>query len=280
MELFSEYYRYSNDLDAQHADFIKIVEQIESEQISLNEGFFSDFISKASKVINGIPQILKEKFQFIKDLAVGCGLDLLDLLKTFKDKYVFKFFSLFKFNLGILFKKIHEGFKIYTHLIKLMAEFVDKNGKISKVTDKIVHQISDFLHDHPAIAWGSGAIMGALALYIWFHTCHVGHPVHDFDLTFVIEAFLGKITFADLFGGTAGIELLISLTLGSLVGVGMPWTSLLSSVTEVASMAPSIALFVTGIIMTIAKHAGIKVKKIKMSKDEKETVEKLEPEGV
>lgn len=280
MDSFKNLYQEKIE-EKEHKIFCEFVEMLEKndlleESVLLDEGFFSNILDKVKNVLKSIPAQLKEKFNFIKDLAINLKLSLIDLLKTFKDKFVFKFFTLMKWSLKNFFVKLKKGFDSYTHLTKIIAEFINKEGRISKWTDAHVKKLSDFIHSHPAIAWASGFLLACLVLYIWMITVSTGNILHDFDLSNVIQSLTKNLTFYDVFGGTNGVEIIVSILTGTVMNLSFPWASIIGSAGQLSELTATVAVVVSGFIVTFGKQAGVKIKeKVKYKKEDEEEMDKI-----
>ncbi len=148
----------------------------------------------------GIPSIIKDKIEFIKQLAQDTLISLKDLFKIFMDRYVFKLFSIIGWSFENLFKKLKQGYDLYKDFIKAIKDFIEQTGVVKWTQEKLI-ELDKFLQKHPKTKRIAGVALGALLLYCWFTMTFTGNPSYDFDISTIIDAVMGKATIADIFGG-------------------------------------------------------------------------------
>lgn len=280
MDSFKNLYQEKIE-EKEHKIFCEFVEMLEKndlleESVLLDEGFFSNSLDKVKNVLKSIPAQLKEKFNFIKDLAINLKLSLIDLLKVFKNKIVFNIFKALKWSMKTLFLKLKKGYEIYAKLPLIISEFINKNDRITKWTDPLLKELSEFIHNHPVFSKIAGLGLGCLCLYIWLSMSFIGDPIGDFDLSFIYEAVIGKTTFYDIFSGSDGLALLSLFAVGTFTGLTVPWDTIIKSSAQLSVLSGSVLNIVVGIFITLGKQAGVKIKeKVKYTKEDEDEMNKI-----
>lgn len=202
---------------------------------------------KLKDVLSGIGGQLKSKINFITDLSKQLGANIKDLLILFKDKFVFTLFSKIKWSISKLFDFVKKGFNYYSQFRKAISEFIyKKGGKITKWTDELLKELDEFLKKHPILSKLGGIALGSLIIYIWFNMTFTGDIIYDFDQTTLLNAFTGKLGFADIFGGPAGVEFLF-LFVTCLMGLSFPWPG------------GSSIQFITSLLLSLLNKAKVKL---------------------
>ena len=164
---------------------------------------------------------LKDKINFIKNLASHIKTKFKDLLKLFMNSKVFKFFSLIGWSMDKLFGLVKKGFRLYKDLLKVIADYVSKT-KVGKWTEEKLKQLDTFLQKHPKTKRIAGVGVASLLVYIWFNMTFTGDFAYDFDMTDMLAALAGKFSLAKLFAGSDGVKLLLLFATGA-IGLTFPW---------------------------------------------------------
>ena len=192
-----------------------------------------------------IPAAIKAKIDFVKKLATDTKFKFSDLLKLFKNRQVFKFFSLIKFSFVKLHGLLKQGFKLYQTFLDAISEYVAQSG-VGQWKEARLKELDSFLKNHPKLKRIAGVAVAALLVYIWFNMTFTGDPSFDFDMTDLLAALAGKFTLSSLFSGTQGTKLLILFVTGS-IGLSFPWPG------------PSRIQFVIGILHTVAQKVRVRL---------------------
>ena len=196
----------------------------------------------------GIPSIIKEKFDFIKELAIETGFKIKDLFKLFLNKGVFKFFQLIKWSIKELFAIVKKGFDAYLNIQNAIAEYVQKN-KIVQWTIQEVEKLDAFLQKHPKTKRIVGVAVAGFLIWCWLSMSFTGHPLDDFDITMVFASLTGKATLTNVFGTSSGIKMLMLLATGIITGVSFPY------------VGTNLVKFTVAVLVTLAKMIKEKLTK-------------------
>lgn len=186
----------------------------------------------------GMPSWIKDKFQFIQELATVMKTDAKVLFSLFKDSKVYKFFGFVKWSITKLFSLIREGFNLYKTVLDVISEFVAKQ-KIMKWTTEKLQELDEFIKKHPKTMKVAGVVVAGMLIFIWFKMTFTGDPSYDFDMETILLALAGKFSIAQIFGGKDGVKLLMLFVTG-LIGLSFPWPSS-QSIQFVGSIVYSLA---------------------------------------
>ena len=136
MQTYSQYINFRTQEKYDYYEAIKILEK--------NDCYLTDnFLSNLSSGI-------KSKINFIKSIADISKNKVEDIISIFKNTKAFAFFSKIKFNLNVLWKYVKIGFKTYTDIQKIIADYIAKT-KIVKWTEKALRDLDQFLQNHPKV---------------------------------------------------------------------------------------------------------------------------------
>ena len=197
----------------------------------------------------GIPSRLKKIWGFIKELASSAAFKLVDLVKLFLDKTVFKFFAKIKFSMEWLFKLVKKGFKAYKDVIKAIGEYL-ASTKVGKWTEEKLKDLDAFLAKHPKTKRIAGMAVAGILIYIWLNMTFTGNADYDFDMTDMIMALGGGFSLSSLFAGPEGMALLTLFATG-MIGLSFPWPG------------PQHFQFIGAVLYGSAKLVGKKLRKDK-----------------
>lgn len=170
----------------------------------------------------------------IKVWAKAAKVKLMDLLKLLMDKYVFKLFAHFGFDLQKFADALKVGFQEWKKLSKIVKDWAHEN-KVVKWTDEKLKELDAFLEKHPYAKKIAGVAVAALLLYAWFFGLSIGTP-GDFDLSDIMGYFHGHTSLAAMFGGPTGIKFLALLVAGFLLPAPA-WVSALGTIYDVGNKA-------------------------------------------
>lgn len=223
--------------DIQYTEFVRFVKE---HKLDCDASLINEFV---------IPSKLKSIWSFIKDLKEKVSVKLVDLVKLFLDKVVFKFFAKIKFSMTYLFKLVKKGFKAYKEIIKAIGEYV-ANTKVGKWTEQKLKDLDVFLAKHPKTKRIAGMVVAGILIYIWLNMTFTGNADYDFDMGDMILALGGGFTLSKIFAGPEGMALLTLFATGVL-GLSFPWPG------------PQHMQFVGAVIYGSAKLVGQKLKKEK-----------------
>lgn len=197
----------------------------------------------------GIPKRLKKIWGFIKELANKVSLKLVDLVKLFLDKTVFKFFAKIKFSMEWLYKLVKKGFKAYKDVINAIGDYL-ASTKVGKWTEEKLKDLDAFLAKHPKTKRIAGMAVAGILIYIWLNMTFTGNADYDFDMGDMIRALGGGFSLSTLFAGPDGMALLTLFATGML-GLSFPWPG------------PQHFQFIGAVLYGSAKLVGKKLRKDK-----------------
>jgi len=183
---------------------------------------------------------------FFKKLGKILTTPVQDLMPLFKDWRVVKFFGKIKWSFEKLHALLKQGKQYLQDLSNVIAKYVEEN-KIVKWTTQEIQKLDAYLHTHPNTKKIVGVAVAAILIYIWFNMAFTGDPAYDFGMEDVLSAFAGKFALVDIFGGAKGVKLLALLAAG-VGGLTFPWPG------------PSTTQFIVGVLQTLAKKLGKKLK--------------------
>jgi hypothetical protein len=222
-------------------------------------------IFKEAELVEGI----KEVWNFIKELATSAALKIADLVRALKNKGIFSFFAALGFNP----KKVVDAFKGVYELAKKITHFIP--GTIAKVLQKgysaIPPEAKKVFIDgvNAANKWirskgkFGNILFGCFLVWVYIQAGLTGDVAYDFDIADALDAFRGRLTFAEFFLGDNGdgtnkdgkpvlaIEYLSLIVVGKL-GIGgiIPYAQFSNGV------------FITvSLIKYLAKEVGIQISK-------------------
>lgn len=217
---------------------------------------FRNYVTKNEKLIlsesiqlNELTGWLKERMNFISELASKLKVKLADLIKLFTNSKVYKFFSTIKWSFDKLFELAKTGMKYYRLLLDAISEFMSKN-KIVKWTEAKLKLLDEFLSNNPKLKHIAGIGVAALLIYIWMNMSFTGDIEYDFDMSTIILALAGKFTLHTLFGGKEGIKLLMLFITGT-IGLSFPWPG------------PQSIQFISGLVFALSNSIKSKIKGLK-----------------
>lgn len=226
------------------------LESISDEEIEEEYQEFIEFLDSGLIFQEGILDVIKgklaKKIQFIRGIASTVGAKIKDLIMLFKDKKVFKFFALVGWNLKKLFKIIKKGAKVFDGVATAISDYI-ASTKVAKWTTKELAKLDAFLKKHPKTARIVGIGIAGLLLYIWFNMTFTGSFDYDFDFADILAALAGRATLATIFGGPAGIKLLMLFATGALLGLSFPWPG------------PNTIKFISAVMYSIGKKIKARI---------------------
>jgi len=196
-----------------------------------------------------IPGKLKKVWSFIVKLKDIIKVKMVDMVKLFLNKLVFKFFAKIKFSLDYLFKLVKKGFKAYKEVIKAIGEYISST-KVGRWTEDKLKDLDAFLAKHPKTKRIAGLAVAGILIYIWLNMTFTGNADYDFDMGDMIMALGGGFTLSTLFAGPEGMALLTLFATGVL-GLTFPWPG------------PQHVQFIGAILYGSAKLIGQKLRKDK-----------------
>jgi hypothetical protein len=223
--------------DIQYEEFCLFVREskLDSDHANLNEIM--------------IPGRLKKIWSFLMELKDIVKVRVVDLVKLFMNKLVFKFFAKIKFSIKYLFSLVKKGFKAYKDVIKAIGEYLSKT-KVGRWTEDKLKDLDEFLAKHPKTKRIAGMAVAGILIYIWLNMTFTGNADYDFDMGDMILALGGGFTLSTIFAGPEGMALLTLFATG-VIGLSFPWPG------------PQHIQFIGAILYGSAKLVGQKLRKDK-----------------
>lgn len=193
-----------------------------------------------------IPGFIKNKIDFIKELATIVKSEFDDIVDIFKDTRVYKFFQLIGWNIKKLFDLVKKGFTITNKAATILSEWAERKG-ITKWTDEALKELDLFISTHPYLKSVTGIAVAGILAYIWFNMTFTGDPSYDFDMKDMLAALSGNFVLSDIFGGKNGFKLLMLFTTGSILSLSFPWPG------------PSSTQFIGAVLTSVARSVRARV---------------------
>lgn len=200
------------------------------------------------------------------DLAQKTKISLKSLIELCKNPLTVKFFNFVSWSFKALFDLLKRAHKQWNAIFEAIAEYVEQY-KVGRITADIIKGIDKWLKEHPKIKRLGGVAVAGLFIYAWLIMPYTLDIDFDFDSSEIVEGLSGNFSLYNIIAGSAGIKLISLFIVGSVITVAFPW----SSYTAIP--------FLISIIYTLAKKAGIYVRKVRNEMELKEEAEQLEREN-
>jgi hypothetical protein len=168
--------------------------------------------------INSLVQHVKK---LIEEVAHEVGLEIKDIIETFRTKPMLAFLKACKFSIMTLVKPLKAFATLYKDgILKIFAELHDTKAFQQLHSGAI--KVDEFLARYPLLRQLAGPAIAGLLIWIWLTGNFTAHPDLDMDLVALIKAALGgHWSAAELFTSPQGL-----LMMGLLVaGLTAPWPS-------------------------------------------------------
>ena len=226
-----------------HDELIAIISSYQrSHTANINAGI-GDFIKS-------LPDKFKRVGTLLSELSKSPKFSMTTILNMLKDNRVYTFLKNFDFSVANIIKQIKKALNFMDTLFNEIAKYIHQNfpmiKKFSDFTTAQLHELDKWLNKNPIIKRIGGVVLASLLLYVAVNGAFVG-SASDFDLSSVMDALSGNLSFTDALGDHNGIKFLISMALG-VSGVSISYGALSS----IAQFAPSIMIW-------LAKQIHMKV---------------------
>ena len=216
------------ELQITYTEYMSIMESIE------NEGLYTEVT---------LPRFMLKIKDFINTLIASVKDTSIDVIKLFKDKYVYKFFKACKFSIAKIHKLLEDGYKTAKRLKMEVGIFI-QHGVHSRTAEKF----DVWLDNHKWINKLTGVAVAGLLVYIWFNMSFTGDMEYDMNMGDMLGALKGNFSMEGLFAGENGVKLL-SLFAAGKMGMSFPWGG--SSTNQ----------FIASVVITVASAIGLKMKR-------------------
>jgi len=164
---------------------------------------------------------IKDKIDFVKDLASKLKVDAKALLKGFTNSKVYKFFSSIGWSFSKLYDLLKLGMSSISKLVDIISEWAAQSKVVEWTTEKL-NQLDQYLNKHPTVKKMAGLAVAGILVYIWFNMTFTGEVGYDFGMDDILLALAGKMSLAKIFGGKEGVKILLLFVTGTL-GLSFPW---------------------------------------------------------
>jgi len=193
--------------------------------VSINESNLSTEEAEIllENVIKTLSSKMKTGVAFIKEFSALVKVNFLDMLKMFKNKVLFSFFSKIKWSIKELVKLVKSGYNLQQKLKAVIERFITEHGVVKWTKDKL-DQLDSYLAKHPLVKKTAGLLVVGFLIYQWTQLISfTGDLDFDFDQTALFEAIKGNYSLADLFASPDGVAMLSFIALNTLTGISFPW---------------------------------------------------------
>lgn len=228
-----------------------------------------------------IKELLMTIADFVKGIAKKIGCKVKELFKLFKDKYVFAFFHNLGWNYESFLKIISAATAVFSAIFNpigtainlffpdLVAKGVSKLSDLKSVKNlkEKMKKLADWIKKNKKILIISSISFAGLYLIIWLTMNNTGDVAYDFDISDLVAALTGKLTFVDWVMSEDALRQLILFAL-AIAGIG--------NASLLANIATSGVQLVVSLVRVLVEKARIKLKK---GKDSDEDIDRMAVEA-
>lgn len=191
--------------------------------VNLYENYKNNLLEEG--IIDSLTGNLKDKFNFIKDLATASKQKLEDVIKLFKNSKTYEFFKRIGWSLVKLYEIVKQGYHVYINFGKVIHKFLLENkytADATKWTDAQVKALHDYLEEHPMIKHLAAPMVAAFLMFMWIYSTNLGE-IGDFDVTDIFRAVAGKYDLYDLLGNGALLKVIVTVIGGVVFKTSFPY---------------------------------------------------------
>lgn len=193
-------------------------------------------------LLDTLTSSVKDGITFIKQFTELVKGNLIDMLKLFKERVLFTFFSKISWSITELVSLVKKGYNLWKELHNVIAKYVADTGVIKWTSDKL-KELDTFLDKHPIIKKGGSLVIVGFLIYQWTSmVSFTGDIEFDFDQSTLFDAIKGNYSLADLFASESGVKMLLFIATGVLTGISFPWPG------------ESWVLFTLSLVYTVSKQ--------------------------
>jgi len=214
---------------------------------------------------------IKDIWEFIKEIGVQAKARVKDVVNLFKNKSIFRFFSLSNFNLETLKKNLKLAYQAYVKIAHALPNLAVKLVELGLKTDdpKILASrekraaalkaVNAWIKEHKTILRISGIVFAGILVLIWLQVGLTGDLQYDVDFAEFFLAVQGKLTFVDFITNhEQGLKWIILAVLGT-VGLNLGPLALLGKIKPVLDSKPAWLAFAA--IKALADKVRMKIGK-------------------
>jgi hypothetical protein len=227
---------------------------------------------------------IKDIWEFIKEIAVQAKARIKDIVNLFKNKAVFRFFSLSNFSLESLKKNLKLAYQAYVKIAHAIPDLAVKMVELGLKTDDpkvlasrekraaALRAVNGWIKEHRTVLRVSGIIFAGILILIWFQVGLTGDVEYDVDFGEFFLAVQGKLTFVDFITNhEQGLKWIILAVMGT-VGLNFGPLALIGKIRPFLDSKPAWLAF--AVIKALADKVRMKIGKgndpASMSNAEKE----------
>jgi len=217
-----------------------LIQLLEADELYLDIELYEEYChwTKSTdygrKIYEGrMSDLLLKVTEFVKMLANKLNCKIRELFKLLKDKFVFSFFQNLGWNWDSLLKLVSVASSIFTTIMNPIGAIINLifPDLVAKTTTKLndlkqiknmrerMKKFSEWAKKNKKILMISGIAFAGLYLIIWLTMNNTGDVTYDFDISDLLAALTGKITFFDWVMSEDGFRQLILFGL-AVAGIG------------------------------------------------------------
>ena len=200
--------------------------------------------------------------RFAYDISKQVGLSIKSLMKLFKNPLTIKLFSMVGWSFKTLFSLLKTAHKKWNELFDIIFKYAEKVPYV-KGSKEWLEGLDKYMKDHPVARRITGVVIAGMFIYLFFVVEFTFDVDFDFDSSEVVDGLSGNFSLVDIFHGAAGIKFLSLIVAGTAFRLSFPWPGATS------------VHFIVSILYTLAKKAGIDLKKIKNKLEFEDEVNEL-----
>jgi hypothetical protein len=145
------------------------------------------------------------------------GMSIIDVVRAFKDKAVFKLLKYFGFSLVKILKAINDATTFVHDKVARMFQELHKT-KVFKKIESGAMKIDDVLNKYPILKKLTGPVVAGLLIYTWLNMTFIGNFNYDMDIGHWFDALVGNYSIYEYFASPQGNTMLLFLATGILSG--------------------------------------------------------------
>lgn len=194
---------------------------------------------------------IRDVWEFIKEIALQAKARIKDIVALFKNKTIFKYFSLSNFNLETFKQNLKKAYQAYIKITHALPNLIVKLVELGLKTDDpkvlasrekraaVLKAINLWIKEHKAVLRISGIIFAGILILIWLQVGLTGDVQYDVDFSEFFLALSGKLTFIDFITNREqGLKWIILAVMGT-VGLNFGPLALLGRIKPILDGKPA-----------------------------------------